>query len=55
MTHTHARTSGISRRAALGGLAKLTGATGAQLHCSPMAPQQHCDVVFDWPADVTHR
>lgn len=27
---------------------KLTTATGAQLHCSPMAPQQHCDVVFDW-------
>ncbi|MGW6685157.1 alpha/beta hydrolase family protein [Streptomyces sp. NPDC054961] len=34
---------------------KLTGATGAQLHCSPMAPQQHCDVVFDWLADVLHR
>ncbi|MFI2636574.1 alpha/beta hydrolase family protein [Streptomyces collinus] len=31
---------------------KLTKATGAQLHCSPMAPQQHCDVVFDWLADV---
>ncbi|WP_377266902.1 alpha/beta hydrolase family protein [Peterkaempfera sp. SMS 1(5)a] len=27
---------------------KLTAATGAQLHCSPMAPQQHCAVVFDW-------
>lgn len=27
---------------------KLTAATGAQLHCSPMAPRQHCDVVFDW-------
>ncbi|MGW7486607.1 alpha/beta hydrolase family protein [Streptomyces sp. NPDC054786] len=27
---------------------KLTTATGAQLHCSPMAPQQHCEVVFDW-------
>ncbi|MFJ9417688.1 alpha/beta hydrolase family protein [Streptomyces sp. NPDC101227] len=27
---------------------KLTSATGAQLHCSPMAPQQHCDIVFDW-------
>ncbi|MGG7569902.1 alpha/beta hydrolase family protein [Streptomyces sirii] len=27
---------------------KLTAATGAQLHCSPMAPQQHCDIVFDW-------
>ncbi|WP_330299981.1 alpha/beta hydrolase family protein [Streptomyces sp. NBC_00503] len=34
---------------------KLTEATGAQLHCSPMAPQQHCDVVFDWLADVLHR
>ncbi|MET9962780.1 alpha/beta fold hydrolase [Streptomyces sp. NPDC006326] len=29
-------------------LLKLTAATGAQLHCSPMAPQQHCGVVFDW-------
>ncbi|AVH55857.1 MULTISPECIES: alpha/beta hydrolase family protein [Streptomyces] len=27
---------------------KLTAASGAQLHCSPMAPQQHCEVVFDW-------
>ncbi|MFG2292194.1 alpha/beta hydrolase family protein [Streptomyces sp. NPDC048603] len=27
---------------------KFTRATGAQLHCSPMAPQQHCEVVFDW-------
>ncbi|MFJ6788156.1 alpha/beta hydrolase family protein [Streptomyces angustmyceticus] len=27
---------------------KLTAATGAQLHCSPMAPQQHCEVAFDW-------
>ncbi|MFF4348751.1 alpha/beta hydrolase family protein [Streptomyces sp. NPDC001530] len=27
---------------------KLTASTGAQLHCSPMAPQQHCEVVFDW-------
>ncbi|KOU43735.1 hypothetical protein ADK53_04590 [Streptomyces sp. WM6373] len=34
---------------------KLTKATGAQLHCSPMAPQQHCDVVFDWLADVLQR
>ncbi|MFG2714747.1 alpha/beta hydrolase family protein [Streptomyces goshikiensis] len=34
---------------------KLTRATGAQLHCSPMAPQQHCDVVFDWLADVLRR
>ncbi|MGE7387230.1 alpha/beta hydrolase family protein [Streptomyces sp. NPDC004126] len=31
---------------------KMTQATGAQLHCSPMAPQQHCDIVFDWLADV---
>ncbi|WP_330333950.1 alpha/beta fold hydrolase [Streptomyces sp. NBC_00536] len=34
---------------------KLTGATGAQLHCSPMAPQQHCDVVFDWLAEILRR
>ncbi|MFE5676418.1 alpha/beta hydrolase family protein [Streptomyces erythrochromogenes] len=34
---------------------KLTKATGAQLHCSPMAPQQHCEVVFDWLADVLQR
>ncbi|MET9601954.1 CocE/NonD family hydrolase [Streptomyces sp. NPDC006459] len=34
---------------------KMTEATGAQLHCSPMAPQQHCDVVFDWLADVLRR
>ncbi|MEV7616834.1 alpha/beta fold hydrolase [Streptomyces sp. NPDC089799] len=27
---------------------RFTRATGAQLHCSPMAPQQHCEVVFDW-------
>ncbi|MFD5426882.1 alpha/beta hydrolase family protein [Streptomyces sp. NPDC127084] len=27
---------------------KLTRAEGAQLHCSPMAPQLHCEVVFDW-------
>ncbi|MFQ6142036.1 alpha/beta hydrolase family protein [Streptomyces seoulensis] len=27
---------------------KLTAAEGAQLHCSPMAPQTHCEVVFDW-------
>ncbi|WP_351226515.1 acyl-CoA thioester hydrolase/BAAT C-terminal domain-containing protein [Streptomyces sp. NPDC002133] len=31
---------------------KLTAATGAQLHCSPMAPQQHCEVVFDWLAET---
>ncbi|MFF2786012.1 alpha/beta hydrolase family protein [Streptomyces sp. NPDC058049] len=29
---------------------KLTAAQGAQLHCSPMAPQLHCQVVFDWLA-----
>ncbi|MEV7415203.1 alpha/beta hydrolase [Streptomyces sp. NPDC089919] len=34
---------------------KLTTATGAQLHCSPMAPQQHCDIVFDWLAEVLHH
>ncbi|MFF5447203.1 alpha/beta hydrolase family protein [Streptomyces sp. NPDC012888] len=27
---------------------RLTAAQGAQLHCSPMAPQLHCEVVFDW-------
>ncbi|QMU74040.1 alpha/beta hydrolase [Streptacidiphilus sp. P02-A3a] len=27
---------------------RLTAAEGAQLHCSPMAPQRHCQVVFDW-------
>lgn len=31
---------------------RLTAATGAQLHCSPMAPQQHCEVVFDWLRDT---
>ncbi|MFJ8858342.1 alpha/beta hydrolase family protein [Streptomyces sp. NPDC102451] len=31
---------------------KLTAATGAQLHCSPMAPQQHNEVVFDWLEDT---
>ncbi|GLW45075.1 alpha/beta hydrolase [Streptomyces sp. NBRC 14336] len=34
---------------------KLTAATGAQLHCSPMAPQQHCEVVFDWLEDTLGR
>lgn len=33
----------------------LTAATGAQLHCSPMAPQQHCEVVFDWLEDTLGR
>lgn len=31
---------------------KLTRAEGAQLHCSPMAPQLHCEVVFDWLQQV---
>ncbi|WP_330457738.1 alpha/beta fold hydrolase [Streptomyces sp. NBC_00820] len=31
---------------------RFTAATGAQLHCSPMAPQQHCDKVFDWLGSV---
>ncbi|MGI5447258.1 alpha/beta hydrolase family protein [Streptomyces sp. CA-243310] len=31
---------------------KLTAAEGAQLHCSPMAPQLHCEVVFDWLQDT---
>ncbi|WP_407109640.1 hypothetical protein ACE1N8_00720 [Streptomyces sp. DSM 116494] len=31
---------------------KLTAAEGAQLHCSPMAPQLHCEVVFDWLQQV---
>ncbi|MET7284668.1 alpha/beta hydrolase [Streptomyces sp. NPDC005573] len=31
---------------------RFTAATGAQLHCSPMAPQQHCDKVFDWLESV---
>ncbi|MFG2659841.1 alpha/beta hydrolase family protein [Streptomyces sp. NPDC048425] len=30
----------------------MRAATGAQLHCSPMAPQQHCEVVFDWLEDT---
>ncbi|MFI9045956.1 alpha/beta hydrolase family protein [Streptomyces sp. NPDC053427] len=34
---------------------KLTAATGAQLHCSPMAPQQHSDVVFDWLQETLPR
>ncbi|MFE5481007.1 hypothetical protein [Streptomyces sp. NPDC056527] len=32
-------------------LAKFDATTGGQLHCSPMAPQQHCDLVFDWLQD----
>ena len=34
---------------------KPTKASGVRLHCSPMAPQQHYDVVFDWLADVLQR
>lgn len=26
----------------------MSRADGAQLHCSPMAPQRYCEVVFDW-------
>ncbi|MFC8225398.1 hypothetical protein [Streptomyces sp. NPDC057287] len=33
----------------------MHAATGAQLHCSPMAPQQHCEVVFDWLEDTLDR
>ncbi|MGW1000698.1 alpha/beta hydrolase family protein [Streptomyces sp. NPDC002520] len=33
---------------------RFTTATGAQLHCSPMAPQQHCDRVFDWLRSALH-
>jgi hypothetical protein len=25
-----------------------TSAEGANLHCSPMAPQRHNEVIFDW-------
>ena len=31
---------------------RFTAATGAQLHCSPMAPQQHCEKVFGWLESV---
>ncbi|MER5931922.1 alpha/beta fold hydrolase [Streptomyces sp. NPDC002054] len=34
---------------------KFTRATGAQLHCSPMAPQQHCELVFDWLAETLRK
>jgi len=34
---------------------RLTAAEGAQLHCSPMAPQRHCQVVFDWLEEVLDR
>ena len=29
-------------------LITLGAADGAQLHCSPMAPQHHNEVIFDW-------
>jgi hypothetical protein len=29
-------------------LVRMTSAEGAQMHCSPMAPQYHNDVVFNW-------
>ena len=34
---------------------RLTAAEGAQLHCSPMAPQRHCQVVFDWLEETLDR
>ena len=33
-------------------LVRMTAADGAQLHCSPMAPQYHADVVFSWLDDT---
>ncbi|XUM03750.1 alpha/beta hydrolase family protein [Streptomyces venezuelae ATCC 10712] len=33
-------------------LIDMTSAQGAQLHCSPMAPQYYNEVVFDWLADT---
>lgn len=33
---------------------ELTSAQGAQLHCSPMAPQYYCEVVFDWLDRTLH-
>ncbi|QMU80329.1 alpha/beta hydrolase [Streptacidiphilus sp. PB12-B1b] len=27
---------------------RMTRAEGAQLHCSPMAPQHYCETIFDW-------
>ncbi|MFF3774138.1 alpha/beta hydrolase family protein [Streptomyces sp. NPDC002232] len=33
-------------------LIDMTRAQGAQLHCSPMAPQYYNEVVFDWLADT---
>jgi hypothetical protein len=33
----------------------LTAAEGAQLHCSPMAPQRQAEVVFDYLEDTVGR
>jgi len=33
----------------------LTEAEGAQLHCSPMAPRVHNEVIFDWLEATLHR
>ncbi|WP_328535874.1 hypothetical protein [Streptomyces sp. NBC_00344] len=33
----------------------MRAAAGAQLHCSPMAPPQHREVVFDWLEDALGR
>jgi hypothetical protein len=35
--------------------ATLTTAEGAQLHCSPMAPQRQAEVVFDYLDDTMGR
>ncbi|MDI5967628.1 alpha/beta hydrolase family protein [Streptantibioticus silvisoli] len=33
---------------------EMTRAQGAQLHCSPMAPQYYCEVVLDWLDRTLH-
>lgn len=33
-------------------LVRMTAADGAQLHCSPLAPQHHADVVLSWLGDT---
>ena len=33
----------------------LTAAEGANLHCSPMAPQRHNEVIFDWLENTLSR
>ncbi len=34
----------------------MTAADGAQLHCSPMAPRHHNEVIFDWlESQLPHR